>query len=192
MEYYQTGDILLFNGKGWLSYFIEYFGKCDYSHIGMVVVNPSTELKGVYLLDCSLEDNKAVQLRLLDDVIKDYDGSVYFRKMIYERSEKFQTSIMNVYNEVKDVPYDLDIFDWIAAKILVDTDDLCRAEKTPFSNIKDTSKFWCSALVAYLYVRSDILPISTPWSIIAPVDFTSYPKYFLEFKCKFEVEKKIK
>ena len=34
MEYYQTGDLILFKGRGYLSWLIEYFGKCKYSHIG--------------------------------------------------------------------------------------------------------------------------------------------------------------
>ena len=49
----KTGDILLFDyQEGWISWAIKFFTRSNYSHVGMVVVDPQfTEipLKGVYL-----------------------------------------------------------------------------------------------------------------------------------------------
>ena len=49
----KTGDILLFNyQEGWISWAIKYFTDSNYSHIGMIVVDPQfaeVPLKGVYL-----------------------------------------------------------------------------------------------------------------------------------------------
>ena len=50
---YETGDLILFNGNGWLSWCLEYFGRCQFSHIGMIIVNPPN-LNGAYLLDISI------------------------------------------------------------------------------------------------------------------------------------------
>jgi hypothetical protein len=190
MNEYQTGDLILFNGNGWLSWCLEYFGRCKFSHIGMIIVDPTPQLKGVYLLDISIATPSCVQLRPLNNVIKTYDGSVYYRKMIYKRDESFQQKIIETYNNIKDKPYDLNIFDWIASKILLESG---KSEKVIFSNPKDTTKFFCSALIAYMYVNCSILPQSTPWTIIAPEDFTSsYYKFKLDFKCSFEQEKYLK
>lgn len=191
MEYYQTGDLILFKGNGYLSWLIEYFGKCQYSHIGIVIVDPSETLKGPYLMDCSVGNN--VKLLPLKIVIDNYDGVAYYRKMIYKRDEDFQKKIMKLYDDVKNAPYDVDFFDWLSAKVLLDSGSVIDAEKIPFSNPTDNKKFWCSALVAYIFVNTDILPKDTPWSIIAPVDFSSNAciKYQLKFKCSFEEERLI-
>ena len=185
---YQTGDLILFNGDGLLSWCLEYFGRCQFSHIGMIIVNPPN-LNGTYLLDISISEPHCVQLRPLDNVIKTYDGSVYYRKMNYQRDQNFQQKIIDTYNNIKDKPYDLNIFDWLSAKILLDTGNLPESESVLFSDPQNHNKFFCSALVAYMYVSSSILPTNTPWSIIAPQDFSSgYCKFKLDFKCTFEKE----
>ena len=186
---YQTGDLILFNGNGWLSWCLEYFGRCNFSHIGMIIVNPPN-LNGVYLLDISISEPNCVQLRPIDNVIKTYDGSVYYRKMNYTRDQNFQEKIIDTYNNIKDKPYDLNIFDWLSAKILIDTGNIRDSESILFSDPQNTNKFFCSALVAYMYVCCSILPANTPWSIIAPEDFSSgYCKFKLDFKCTFDKEK---
>ena len=113
--------------------------------------------------------------------------------MIYKRDGEFQKKIMKVYDEVKNAPYDLDFFDWLSAKVLLDSGSVIDAEKIPFSNPTDNKKFWCSALVAYIFVNTDILPKDTPWSIIAPVEFSSNAcvKNKLNFNCIFEDERLI-
>ena len=47
----KTGDILLFNYRDiWFSWAIKFFTRSNYSHVGMVVVDPQfIPLKGVYL-----------------------------------------------------------------------------------------------------------------------------------------------
>jgi hypothetical protein len=192
MEYYQTGDLILFKGNGYLSWLIEYFGECKYSHVGIVIVDPSETLKGPYLLDCSVTDN--VKLRPIEEVIQAYDGFAYYRKMIYKRDEEFQKGVIRLYEDVKNAPYDVDFFDWLSAKVLLDSGNVVEAEKVPFSNPTDNKRFWCSALVAYIYVNIGLLPKETPWSIIAPVDFSSYNSktcYKLNFNCSFEPERYI-
>jgi len=192
MEYYQTGDLVLFKGNGYLSWLIEYFGECKYSHIGIVIVDPSQSLKGPYLLDCSVTDN--VKLRPLKEAIESYDGFAYYRKLIYKRDNEFQSRVIKLYEEIKNAPYDVNFFDWLSAKVLLDSGSIVEAEKVPFSSPEDNKKFWCSALVAYIYVNTGLLPKETPWSIIAPVDFSSYINkvcYHLNFNCSFEPERYI-
>jgi len=45
----ETGDIILFRGNSWLSYVVEWFGKSPYSHVGIIIKNPS-------FMNCDLKD----------------------------------------------------------------------------------------------------------------------------------------
>ncbi len=37
----ETGDLLLFHGSTFLSLFLEYMGQSKYSHVGIILKNPS-------------------------------------------------------------------------------------------------------------------------------------------------------
>ena len=50
--------------------------------------------------------------------------------------------------------------DWIEA--------LFRKDKHP----QKTSRFWCSALVGYIYAKCGIIDAKTDWTIMRPNDFS--------------------
>ena len=50
--------------------------------------------------------------------------------------------------------------DWIQA--------LFRKDNNP----QKTNRFWCSALVAYIYTKCGVLNENTDWSIVRPSDFS--------------------
>ena len=83
----KTGDILLFDyQEGWISWAIKFFTRSNYSHVGMVVVDPQfTEipLKGVYLWESGRgyipdpENHRlktGVQLTPMEQVFKTFEG----------------------------------------------------------------------------------------------------------------------
>ena len=39
--------------------------------------------------------------------------------------------------------------------------------------VQNTKRFWCSALVGYIYTKCGILSESTEWSCLSPADFSS-------------------
>ena len=61
-----------------------------------------------------------------------------------------------VYNK----PYDTNIFDWMQALIGIDISP------------QKTNRFWCSALIGYIYTKLGILKHNTDWSILTPNDFS--------------------
>ena len=69
--------------------------------------------------------------------------------------------------------------DWICA--------LFRYDRKP----KKTDRFWCSALVGYIYTELGLLPYNTDWSILRPSDFSSENKNLPLINCKLEKEVKI-
>ena len=53
--------------------------------------------------------------------------------------------------------------------------DLIGAIHRKDSHPQKTDRFWCSALVGYIYTHCGILNKATDWSILRPSDFT--PEY---------------
>ena len=183
----QTGDLLLFEGNAWYSRLIEFFGYSRYSHIGIIVRDPTyldPELKGLYLLHSSMSYNTSavngnnhhygVQLVPLDQAIQNYregKGVMYYRSLECVRDSGFQEKMKNAYKIVKTKPYDLNPCDWIKAEFGLDC-----------GTVQRTNEFWCSSLVAFFYVRLGFLYPSLPWTIIAPRRFSAFENYQLPFQ----------
>ena len=187
METLETGDLLLFNDNssgffGAFTKLIKWGTHSNYSHIGMVLKNPSfihPSLKGTYVWESSYngkpdpQDGKiklGVQITPIDELIKEYKktgGHIYIRKLNINNSDDLNRKIIfndellkDIHKKVYDKPYDIVPTDWIEALFRVDT------------NPQKTDRFWCSALVGYIYTRVGILNMDTDWSILRPNDFS--------------------
>lgn len=178
MENLKTGDLFLFSGHtdGWLQWFsdlIKYSTHSNYSHVAMVVKDPSfvdPPLKGVYLWESGWEgkpdpqDNKiklGVQLTPLQEILDNYKGSRVLLRTVECDNQLFNKDILSyIHNIVYNKPYDICPKDWFEA--------LLRKDSQP----QKTNRFWCSALVGYLYTKCGILKCETDWSILRPSDFS--------------------
>jgi hypothetical protein len=183
----QTGDILLFEGNAWYSRLIELFGFSRYSHIGIVLRDPTyinDKFKGLYLLQASIiADNNSVssslshygvQLVPLRKAINSYilgSGIMYYRSLECTRDDSFQTRLKNAYDVASNKPYDINPCDWIKAEFGMDC-----------GNVQKTNEFWCSSLVAFIYVRLGFLYPTLPWSIITPRNFSGFEEHQLPFQ----------
>jgi hypothetical protein len=187
-EKLDTLDIMLFRGQNyWFSYAVEFLTWSEFSHVGIVLKSPtyiSPELTGVYLLESGSEnfpdaqDHKqkfGVQISDLAKILDNYDGKVYYRKMrqgnsmfdlldldndINERQNYLNSKLALIYKEVYDKPYDDLVFDLLRCEIHV-----------PVGNCRSDKRFFCSALVAYVYLRLGFLPEDTQWDLISPKHF---------------------
>lgn len=180
-----TGDLLLFAGKcpgalGLLDKAISYFTQSPYTHVAVVLKDPvfiHPSLKGLYVWESGWEngnldpqDDKAklgVQITPLYEILDSYknNGCVYYRKIIKGRELFTPEKLLDIHKVVYDKPYDINPMDWVGA--------ITRTDSTP----QKTSRFWCSALVAYIYTKLGILPNETDWSITRPCDFSSSKTY---------------
>lgn len=181
----ETGDLLLFASNfnsGFLSYFtniIKYGSHSNYTHIAMVLKDPdfiNPPLKGLYVWESGFEgvpdpqDNKiklGVQITPLDEILKSYEnnGTVILRKINCSKKTLnkniFNKEILKkIHSVVYDRPYDIMPMDWIRA--------LLRIDNKP----QKTDRFWCSALIGYIYTKCGILNENTDWSILSPNDFS--------------------
>ena len=84
-----------------------------------------------------------------------------------------------LYEDVRNILYDVNPVDWFKAAFGIDIGDVHK-KKT----------FWCSALVAYLYVKLGFLPECIPWTIITPNEFSSTGDLNDRYiKCNLESER---
>ena len=174
----KTGDIILFTGsnKGFFRIFdslISYATHSNYSHVGIILRDPvfiHPTLKGLYVWQSGwngrpdINDGKiklGVQINPLKDVLDDYKDSKVIIRQINCGSWNFNDIKLKEINNIEyNKPYDIIPTDWFQALISKDI------------NPQKTNRFWCSALVGYIYTKSGILDNSTDWSILRPSDFS--------------------
>ena len=165
----KTGDIILFNNQSggffeYLADMIRYGTHSNYTHIGFIIKDPtfiSPNLKGIYVWESGWEgepdpqDDKiklGVQLTPIEEILKHFEGSkASFRKIKYENNPFTEEKLLEVHKVVYEKPYDIMPQDWIQA--------LFRKDNNP----QKTSRFWCSALVAYIYTKCGVLNEKTDW-----------------------------
>ena len=184
----KTGDLLLcddlqHNDWGLFSWLIKYFTKSDYSHTGLIVVNPemtNPALKGTYVWTSGIsdvpdaEDGKkkfGVQFVEFEEFLKTYGGKIYLRRLKCESEEQYHKIfnidvLREIHQVVYDKPYDMVVADWIEA--------YCQKDNKP----QKTSRFWCSALIGYIYTKLTLLKSDLDWSILTPSFFSNENKSF--------------
>ena len=188
LSFLETGDIILFSSTGANNCFIKCLDCCikcgsrsKYTHCGIVIKNPRSIYKkykiqvlhdlpnDVYILESTgleaiadSEDDKrkfGVQIRNLSDVLEDFNGQTWYRKLYINRDKKFYQRLAYAHSIVHGKPYDINPIEWIDALFHL---HIGQATK---------QRFFCSALVAYVYVCLGLLPKSLDWSVIRPKDF---------------------
>ena len=176
----KTGDILLFDYEGGgsmgiFSWLIKKATSSNITHVAMVLKDPvfiNPVLKGYYVWESGWEgtpdpqDGKVkfgVQITPLEEIIQSYkkkNGKIYVRRIINCDSTKFSADILrNIHNVVYDKTYDIIPTDWLEA--------LWRKDSHP----QKIDRFWCSALVGYIYTQCGCLHPGTDWSMVRPSDF---------------------
>jgi hypothetical protein len=173
----ETGDLLLFSGKGyWFSYVVEYLTWSDFSHIGMVLRDPTyldPKLKGLYMLESGTENfpdaiehrlHYGVQVVNLEKVLEHYVGRVYLRKLKINSTQRKNSEVVlpQIWNTIKDKPYDDHIWDLI-----------CVEFGLKWGNTHRVDNFFCSALITFLYEKFDYITVPLEWDLILPKDYES-------------------
>ena len=193
----QTGDILLYNGRSVISRAIEYATNSRYSHISIILRDPTyidPKLTGLYIIESGMEDipdsltgkkNIGVQITPLEHAIDYYKdawvGGLYYRKLTCDRTTEFENKIKNLVTKTEGVKYDLCLYDWIRAAFDIELGD-----------IQITKRFWCSAFAAYIYAELGFLDKELGWSLIEPTQFSFYENKRLSYKnCELATERRI-
>tara|TARA_B110000211_G_C14074149_1_gene551251 strand:+ start:180 stop:809 length:630 start_codon:yes stop_codon:yes gene_type:complete len=193
----ETGDILLYNSQTIMGRIIEYCTGSRYSHVSMILRDPTyidPKLKGLYIIESGMEDipdsltgkkKFGVQIIPLEHALAYYKGGVmggiYYRKTNIGHDTDFNNKLKTIILKTEGVKYDLQVLDWFRALFDVE-----------IGNRQLTSRFWCSALLAYIYVELDLLDKDLEWSMIEPKQFSYYENARLSYKnCEVQPEKQI-
>ena len=171
-ENLKTGDIVLFSGKGGISHGIKLFTNSKWSHVGMVL--RCLDLRAIFLWESTTLSNlkdaidgkakRGVQLVLLSDRLRKYDGEASIRHLNYEVDTKEYGKLMELREKLRNRPYEEDKFELIKA-----------AYDGPLGhNEEDLSSLFCSELVAEAYQALGLLkepPSGLPSNEFTPKDF---------------------
>lgn len=179
MDNLKTGDLIMFcsnNNSGFMGLFsslIKYGSHSNYTHIGMILKDPTfinKNLKGLYVWESGYEgqpdpqDNftkLGVQITPLYEMINNYKNSKIIIRKLKTEEEKLNDHVLhNIHSVVHNKPYDINILDWIQALIGIDISP------------QKIDRFWCSAFVGYIYTSAGILKEDIDWSILSPSDFS--------------------
>ena len=194
----KTGDILLFDYEaggifGLFTGLIKYFTKSKFSHVAMVLKDPSfihPSLKGYYIWESSWEgkpdpqDGKiklGVQITPFDEIYQHYKekkSTIYVRRVSCNPELFNPSKLDEIHKVVYDKPYDIVPKDWLEAIERKDSDP------------QKTDRFWCSALVGYIYTKAGLIDENTDWSVLRASDFSVEYKDILKFNKDCSLEDK--
>ena len=222
--------ILFKSHTGFLSKFINFWTKSEYVHIGIVIkdvvnfLNLDQNRNFKYdiknddneygLLECGYEPyadmdqhnlKYGVQITNLYKKIKEYKGKAFLRKLNIIgnptlNNKKLELDIFNIYELVKNKPYDLNILDlynlnldYIMTKItknqkinektnLISQHTSSINQDTPIIKVvfnwfehdkQKMDKFICSSLVAFIFTKLGFMDKKTEWTEVVPGYFSS-------------------
>lgn len=145
-----TGDLVLFDGRGAISTLIRYWTG-NKSHIGMVVrlrdlgvmLWESTTLTVGNIHDALTgEVRKGVQLVPLSERLRLYDGRVSIRRLTATRSDDLRARLGAMREEWKGRPYERDKLSMLLQ------------DRSGLSEDTELASLFCSELVAETYMRA--------------------------------------
>ncbi|MDH5561015.1 MAG: YiiX/YebB-like N1pC/P60 family cysteine hydrolase [Deltaproteobacteria bacterium] len=170
----KTGDVILFSGKGTISNGIKLFTSSKWSHVGMVLKLPDS--KANFLWESTTLSNlkdaisgtvkNGVQLVLLRDRLRTYDGEKSIRHLSYSITADEYYRLMGFREKMRGRPYETNRLELIKS-----------AYDGPFGhNEEDLSSLFCSELVAEAYQEIGLLDNNKPSNEYTPKDFSDVCK----------------
>lgn len=188
-----TGDLILFSNTELVSCCIKCVTCSKYSHIGMVLKDPTyinKKLTGLYLWQSGKEhfpeseDDKfifGVQISPLDKVLDECNlKNIYVRKLNLPLKINNNPLMINklkiIHREIHHHGYDLNPMDWLLAGEyelenwlnLPDNDKIVLLKKNPYVI---PSTVWCSALVGFIYYNLNLIK-NPKWKFLSPPDWS--------------------
>jgi len=153
----QTGDILLFEGRGFVSWLIKRATRLRFSHCAMVYV-----LGGdVYCWESTMLTGKnGVQISLLSQRLGNYKGRVYVRFLHVERTQEMLEALGEFRHEVKGRRYEIDMIELAGAAM-------------PWRNKENLKSIFCSELIAAAFQRMDLFGTLKPSNEYYPGDLAT-------------------
>ncbi len=171
----QTGDLILFSGKGHISEMIKWFSGGDWSHVGMALRIPeydmlllweSTTLSDIRDLDTN-KMTKGVQLVPLSERVRKYDGGIGLVQLDFERTPERTQALTKLRREFRGRPYE-------ESKL-----QLIRSAWDGWGgrNTEDLSSLFCSEMVAEALQAMEVIEEGLPSNEWTPQDFGEFDTF---------------
>jgi hypothetical protein len=167
-----TGDVVTFFDRHSLfSNAVAWATGDNCSHVGMVVVNPPwrRDLRGVFLLESDAEHfpdaedgefKVGVALNRFAEVVRRYPTRDIHVRRLTGHQKFADEELIRAHSLVHNRPYDTTPSHWLVAAL-------------GLGRRRTDRRFWCSALVACMYVQLGLLPADFDWTHVAPAQFDS-------------------
>jgi len=154
----RTGDKVLFQGRGAISWIIRFLTWMKlWSHIGVIIKIANN----VFILESTslYKGKKGVQIDYFTNVLAQYKGIIAIRRVLGMKDNK---KIVSTYKELRDELlgklYEKKILQLLGAAM-------------PWQNKRDLSYIFCSELVAEGDIRLGLLPSHPPSNEYTPNDY---------------------
>lgn len=158
-------DILLFSGKGLISYITKLLTFSKWSHVGMIIIEDKPLIWECQKLN-NISDHhtknykKGLQKVDLHDRIREYEGEVWLRRLLIDRDEIFYEKLKIIKKQkFKSKEFCTNFFRLLNA-ILPES-----------INIGKSRGFFCSELVALIFIQMKIIGSEIEPSKYNPSDF---------------------
>lgn len=166
----QTGDIVLFSGKGGISEIIKRLSCSKWSHVGMVVRSDEWDMvllweSVIVSVTPDVETGKTgqgVQLVPLSGTLGSYYGEASVRQIKTPLLPSQRKTLEAFRHEMTGRPYEQNHFELLRAVV----DDFGT------QNTRNLSSLFCSELVAEAFQRMGLLPESPASNEYTPADFS--------------------
>ena len=155
-DHLDTGDVVLFSGKGLISMGLKIGALCSWSHVAMVVRVKEPDVALLYqstpvskakdFFDGELKNG--VQINVLSEAVNGYSGKVAIRHLRVDRTPEMFDGLSRFRKKVKNRPYEEHIIQMVKA-----------VWDGPLGHVEeDLSSLFCSELVAEAYQSMGLLP----------------------------------
>lgn len=180
----QPGDIIAFDGEGFISNAISFVTRCPISHVGIVLHSiEAPKRRRVELMESTtLSGKSGVQLTKLSSRLATYPGKMWWLPLSdVQRKKFFYEEFTRLADEVNGRSYDKKSI----AHFFFDRLRL-------WSNSEDPSRLFCSELAAYLLKAARILPIWFNSSDFRPHDLVNLKIYAGDYHQLVGLQKEIR
>lgn len=174
---FQTGDIILFQGKGFISKIIQICSRSKFSHVGIVY---NSGIRQYLIHSTSLGKGKdGVRINFLDEYLAENTGTAYVKKLeVYtelgtSKQVDLNTKMWEFFTKIRDREYEKNPIEFAGAQLRV------------IKNKRDAEYLFCSELVVEALRAVDIMKEGKASNEYTPKDLGELDNLELFWQYKF-------
>lgn len=158
----KTGDIVLFSGKGLFSTIIKAVTLSKWSHVGMIIREPISDMVLIIESTTLNKGKRGVQISSYSERVKNYKGVVGVRQLLgFKADEETLKRISRCRRKLQNKDYEESYWELLLAVV----------DLGIFENKENLNTIFCSELVTEFYQAMGIIPNDTPSNEFTPANY---------------------